>query len=422
MFARQDPTIHDHADGEEDAHADHLLYILLDSNLPTGGFVASSGLESYAKHGFLKRPLDKGTTTTTNAAASDGLVHYVQESVRNYSASTVPFVRDSWELLPRTTRQDDQGLNDHEDTTGDEDADEETTIHRMVSQIQRLDALYDAVTLNHVTRRSSTAQGIALLTLYTKAFADPSSVEDDDKSSSARKRREQKRRGTRVIERIKKMIRRGETAGHLPVCWGLMTSAAGLSLGTSSHLLPLFSWHSHLQSTNHQHHPRPLVEKTIHLHLFLHIRSVLSAAVRLNIVGPYASTALLYRSLRGWLEQEVRGALVVRLGTGLGCAGGGGGGGVGDRVDQLDLGMEKAGEDEDDWSWADETEQQVLNHLHNHNHNRIQQHLQTEPSTATTTQIDTCRRHGWTGPTMVWPLGEIIMARHDFQHTRIFNS
>lgn len=31
------------------------------------------------------------------------------------------------------------------------------------------------------------------------------------------------------------------------------------------------------------------------------------------------------------------------------------------------------------------------------------------------------QEEGW-GPTMTWPLGEVLMNRHDFQHTRIFNS
>ncbi len=26
------------------------------------------------------------------------------------------------------------------------------------------------------------------------------------------------------------------------------------------------------------------------------------------------------------------------------------------------------------------------------------------------------------GPAMTWPLGELLMGRHDMQHTRIFNS
>lgn len=73
---------------------------------------------------------------------------------------------------------------------------------------------------------------------------------------------------------------------------------------------------------------------------------------------------------------------------------------------------------EPDWSWADEAEQQVLRHLHIHQHTQKTQE-EGKDLDADTTHND---RRGMAGPTMVWPLGEIIMARHDFQHTRIFNS
>jgi len=38
---------------EEDERETYLLLLLSDSNLPTGGFVASSGLESFYAHGLL---------------------------------------------------------------------------------------------------------------------------------------------------------------------------------------------------------------------------------------------------------------------------------------------------------------------------------------------------------------------------------
>lgn len=177
----------------------HLLYILLDSNLPTGGFVASSGLESYVKHGFLG--------TSSNAGSIEGLVKFVQESVRNYAASTGGFVRDTWKLIG------DPGCSGGEAPTDDR-----------VDEVLRLDALYDAMTLNHVTRRSSTAQGIALLTLFSKAFADTDPQGDPE-------RNEKRARGKLVIDRFKRLVRLGKTPGHLPVCWGLLTSSAGLSLG-----------------------------------------------------------------------------------------------------------------------------------------------------------------------------------------------
>lgn len=178
----------------------HLLYILLDSNLPTGGFVASSGLESYTKHGFLG--------TASNAGSIEGLVKFVQESVRNYAASSGGFVRDTWKLIGHPSSHPEKG----------------DSLDPIVDDVLRLDALYDAMTLNHVTRRSSTAQGIALLTLFSKAFAD--ATPNDDQEGE-----EKRIRGKLVIDRFKKLVRLGKTPGHLPVCWGLLTSSAGLSLG-----------------------------------------------------------------------------------------------------------------------------------------------------------------------------------------------
>lgn len=55
-------------------------------------------------------------------------------------------------------------------------------------------------------------------------------------------------------------------------------------------------------------------------------------------------------------------------------------------------------EDDDDvWAWARRAEEEV------------------------TGSTETGEIAGW-GPTMTWPLGETLMNRHDFQHTRIFNS
>lgn len=91
--------------------------------------------------------------------------------------------------------------------------------------------------------------------------------------------------------------------------------------------------------------------------------------MRLNIIGPYASTHLLYTRLSPCLDEQVRLSATARTG-----------------ILRADV-----KEDEDDvWGWAREAEDEVM-------------------------------REGG-GPTMTWPLGEVLMGRHDFQHTRIFNS
>lgn len=161
--------------------ADYLLLLLADGNLPTGAFVASAGVESHAQHALLH-----------DAAA------FVQHSATSYAHAALPFARDA-HCLVRDFLADALDLS------------------YALSVLTRLDALYEAATLNHVARRASRAQGVALLTLYTKGFARPSPEAQ-----------------THLVDALKLRIRRDDTPGHLPVCWGVLTAALGLPLGASN--------------------------------------------------------------------------------------------------------------------------------------------------------------------------------------------
>ncbi|KAJ6466671.1 hypothetical protein C8R47DRAFT_990718, partial [Mycena vitilis] len=143
-------------------------------------------------------------------------------------------------------------------------------------------------------------------------------------------------------------IRRGEqdAHGHLPVCWGVLCGALGLSL-----------------------------ERTQHLHLYLHARSLLSAAVRLNAIGPYAAQQLLLHVTAPFVDAEMR--KCARLRTGVLAKG------DGVVSAKHELGAGDVGDKENDGDTWDE---------------------------------------GQDGPATTWPLGEILAARHDLQHSRIFNS
>jgi urease accessory protein len=176
-------------DGDDDAY---ILLLLADSNLPTGSFVASSGLESFFKHGF----------TST--------IDFVRDSLHNYAHTSLPFVSDAHRLVDRSR------------TDG---------IAHVLSSIVLLDSKYDEITLNHVARRASKSQGVALLTLYTKAFSSASllfPVSDANPHHIKIKS---------LIDQLKTLVRKQETHGHLPICWGLLTAALGLTLGLS--FLPL---------------------------------------------------------------------------------------------------------------------------------------------------------------------------------------
>ncbi len=169
-------------------NADEQSYILLllsDSNLPTGSFVASSGLESYLKHGF---------------GAGERTITFVRHSLASYARSALPFVSDAHRIVNR---------------------DYACGVAEQLSALAFRDSLYDSMTLNHVTRRASKLQGVALLTLYAKGFAKP---EQEDKMAC-------------LISQFKLMVRKEETAGHLPICWGILTAPLGLSLGTVIQIL-----------------------------------------------------------------------------------------------------------------------------------------------------------------------------------------
>ncbi|ETW83690.1 hypothetical protein HETIRDRAFT_471952 [Heterobasidion irregulare TC 32-1] len=280
----------------------YLLLLLSDGNLPTGAFVASSGLESHTTHalGSARDPL--GST-----------VAFVRDSVQTYARSALPFVRDAHRaVLAYASGVSGAGA--------DADADGAAILDTLL----RLDALYEANTLNHVARRASCAQGVALLTLYTKGFACPpflASVQPEEK-------REKERRVARLVDRLKLLVRGEKTHGHLPVCWGVLVGALGLSL-----------------------------ERGAHLHLFLHARGLLSAAIRMNSIGPYAAQQLLLHAVRPLVDAEAK------------------------RTEGLSTGVLREADEEED-----------------------------------------VFAQGRLGPASTWPLGEIIAARHDQLHSRIFNS
>ncbi|KAJ3174697.1 hypothetical protein HDU87_006946 [Geranomyces variabilis] len=197
---------------------DFLLQVLSDSNLPTGGFVSSAGLEAavQAKH-----------------VDQTSLLPYVRASLHSYAHASLPFVRDVWACL--------DGLDTAE-------AGHEGSVD------QNCDSL---IGTNHIARRASRAQGAAYLTLAIRGFPGE--------------------RGINVVKLFKTEVRSNRSPGHLVPCFALVCWCLGLSLQRTEHLL-----------------------------LFLHVRSLLSAAIRLNLVGPYQGQQFLIA-----LQQPVEDALAI---------------------------------------------------------------------------------------------------------------
>ncbi|WFD36719.1 hypothetical protein MCUN1_003606 [Malassezia cuniculi] len=119
---------------------EYVVLLLSDSNLPTGGFIASGGLESYFSHGFM------GGQKTVVAKSLDFCEHFLH----NYVSSVLPYSDAAFNIA-------NQYLDGH--------VDRQTAIDRLAA----LDWRQHTLLLNHVGRRASMIQGSAILALYARS-------------------------------------------------------------------------------------------------------------------------------------------------------------------------------------------------------------------------------------------------------------
>lgn len=195
-----------------------LLLVLSDGNLPTGSFVASSGLEAYVKHGFFSLSTPGGVPKDGEQNSEISLdlspptiqlsatINFIRDSVQSYAHTTLPYITATYDVC--------DGLKAASESSDPYD--------QPLVKFKKLDELYEATTLNHVARRASTSQGVALLTLLLKGLAEPSWINKGHTTSNLMEN---------LAEKYKLEIRRGSTPGHLPICWSVLTSALGLSCG-----------------------------------------------------------------------------------------------------------------------------------------------------------------------------------------------
>ncbi|KAI0340908.1 hypothetical protein BDW22DRAFT_1378387 [Trametopsis cervina] len=296
-------------DKDEEAY---LLLLLSDGNLPTGSFVASAGLESYVTHGFFNPLYMLADTPRKNKL--EYVADFIRDSISAYGNSALAFVSDAHVVVQQAIQSGSP-----------------SAIDDILRSLLSLDDLYETTTLNHITRRASTTQGVALLSLYSKGFSKPTVYVTSQHIESPEDGRGSSGCAGLLVDKLKLIIRRGETAGHLPICWGVLTAALGLSL-----------------------------ERSQFMHLFLCARGILSAAVRLNICGPYAAQQLLLHAVQPIVKAEASRCADLRTGLRHPAP-----------IDGIMFDEEILMQD---------------------------------------------------GPSMTWPLGEILAARHDLQHSRVFNS
>ncbi|BGP45716.1 hypothetical protein JCM10450v2_001546 [Rhodotorula kratochvilovae] len=312
----------------------YLLLLLSDSNLPTGGFVASSGLEAWIQHGNLAlTPAPAAPASPAPPAPSSAprprpqseaaLLAFVAHSLHSYARLNVPLLRATHTAVAALVSS----------------APADGSVSAALDAVLAADAACEALTLNHVARRASTAQGVALLTLYERALA-------PEVGGAAGE----------LVARYRGAIREGQGGGkareggngHMSVAFAVLTAAVGLGLDAATHLF-----------------------------LFLHARSLLSSAVRLNTVGPYVAHRLLLWDVKPLVDAAVSSTLPSRPGAPAPASA---------------PEERREGEAEDWWdddpAWKD----------------------------------DWGRDDEKGAPVTTWPLGEIIASRHDQLFTRVFNS
>jgi urease accessory protein len=273
-------------------------------------------LESFVSHGFFN---SRGDTVRQGTDKLEHIVDFLRDNLSTYAHSALAFVSDAHTIAQEAIVSQSSHISRPDDA---------------LRTLLALDSLYESMTLNHVARRASATQGVALLSLYSKGFSKPRiySTSQEPEGSLPGSTLDKSQTVEFLVDQLKLLIRREETPGHLPVCWGVLTAALGLSL-----------------------------ERSQFLHLFLCARGVLSAAVRMNICGPYAAQQLLLHAVRPIVDAETSRCAGLRTGVSRPLS----------TMDAVCF-----------------DEEMMIN----------------------------------SGPAMTWPLGEILAARHDLQHSRVFNS
>ena len=205
----------------------HHLTLLADSALPLGSFAYSSGLESFLAH---HKPLPQGATTLSLFQT------FLKLSVQSVAHTTIPYVLAAF--------RDPLSLMD-------------------------LDNDLDASTPCTVARRSSIAQGRALLAVWEKAFL---LTRRERKGAAGGEGGDDGLEAQTCLSTFSSDLKIAalnsadslSVNGHLAPLWGVICLALGLNL-----------------------------EEAGYLFLLNHVKAVLSAAIRASVMGPYMSHSIL---------------------------------------------------------------------------------------------------------------------------------
>lgn len=227
----------------------HSLFLLSDSALPLGSFAYSSGLESYIAH---NKPLPTGTHPITS------FHRFLSLSLSCLASTTLPY------LLKAYRRPD---------------------------ELEVLDNDLDASTPCTVARRASVAQGLALLSVWERAFKESyafGDMEEDGRHVAVEP--ENVARAAKALDAFSEALKQAPgdddggdmdafaANGHFAPLWGVVCVAMDVD-----------------------------IEQAAYVFMLNHAKAVMSAAVRASVMGPYQAQALLAsRALQEMIAKLMR--------------------------------------------------------------------------------------------------------------------
>lgn len=145
-------------------------------------------------------------------------------------------------------------------------------------KLHEWDEGFDVATVCNVARRASVSQGKGLLGVWEKSFSSThisSSAHDVASAALGKLSQDLKRVGQSKTDVHQRWAL--QPSGHYAPLWGILTRIMGLS-----------------------------AEDSVYLFLFSHVRTVVSAAVRASVLGPYQAQAVLSSERTQLLIREIK--------------------------------------------------------------------------------------------------------------------
>lgn len=201
-----------------------LLWQFLDSALPTGGFIASNGLEAFAK-------IHPSNTSPQEVEA------YVNWSVHSAGYTNLPFVSAVWTLVDDWTAQD-LALKTEKG--------KQKAMQSVLRRIANLDREYDVFMNNAIQNAASRKQGDGIVMMGVKCFADqlkPVRNRNTGHTAYLGEMDEDEETGSelgpniRILKPFKALLRSEETAGHYPIAFAMIARLLGFDLGKGTGVL-----------------------------------------------------------------------------------------------------------------------------------------------------------------------------------------